>query len=499
MDVKYGAARNRIKNLVGKIVLPKSKEQDVARKEFILNILLVSIIALILTGLAIHLVFWEVLHAINSQAYSNDTLPLSALFSILSFFVILLLLSRKGFYHISSYIFITLLLILAVFMNYRWGADVNAGLLLYVLIIIMSGILIDTNFSIVITIISSLAVFIFGYFQVNNLFAPNLYWRTITLSMTDIVMFIVIFLIIATISWLSNREIEKSLQRARKSERELKRERDMLEIKVEERTRQIKEMQAEKMEQLYHFAEFGRLSSGVFHDLINPLNAVILNMEKVKSQDDVNMISQTRTYLDSAVLATKKMEGMIIAIRKQISKQENNAPFFPDGEIREVIDILKHKAQKAEVEMAFYCSTDIETYGDALKFNQVALNLISNAIESYPAINEADAADSERKVIISLKMEDDDIVFIVRDNGAGISEENIDKIFTPFFTTKDADGMGIGLSTVKRIVEKDFGGTIHLESKLGVGSVFTIKFKTRSYENKQKEFFGEYKKGDFAS
>lgn len=64
---------------------------------------------------------------------------------------------------------------------------------------------------------------------------------------------------------------------------------------------------------------------------------------------------------------------------------------------------------------------------------------------------------------------------MVEDRGMGIPKENIEKIFEPFFTTKNF-GMGIGLSMVKRIIEKDFSGTIKVESIENRCTMFTIKF-----------------------
>ena len=75
-----------------------------------------------------------------------------------------------------------------------------------------------------------------------------------------------------------------------------------------------------------------------------------------------------------------------------------------------------------------------------------------------------------------LEKKNSNFIICVRDFGTGISPENLDKIFEPFFTTKTVTrGMGIGLSMTKRIIEKDFLGTLHVESMKGKGAKFTIK------------------------
>lgn len=229
------------------------------------------------------------------------------------------------------------------------------------------------------------------------------------------------------------------------------------------------------MAQLYRFAEFGRLSAGLFHDLINPLSAVSLNMQKVKSsQNQGNEIAETKIYLDNAIAAAKRMEDFVIAVRKQLSRQESQEFFFLKEEIKHAIAVLSHKAQKAGVAIRFLSESDVKIFGDAIKFNQVILNLIANAIESYP---EARANSSLCEVIIDLHEENEQVFISVADTGRGIAEGNQEKIFEPFFTTKQASqGVGIGLSMVKRIVEKDFGGSVDVADNQGHGTVFTIKF-----------------------
>lgn len=470
-------------DITGRFILPKSEEQDKARREFILNILLAAIITFLFVSIILHAAVWEVPYIIGSGVYSNDIISLFTLLLIFFFFLILFFLSRRGFFFIASYIFIFSLLLLAVYSSYTWGVDANASLLFYVLIIVMSGILVGTRFSFLILSLSSLSILVLGYYQINHIISPKLYWKGQSLNGASIVMYATILFIIATVSWLSNREIEKSLARARKSEAELKKERDSLEIKVEERTRELREMQAEEMVQLYRFAEFGRLSSGLFHDLINPLNAVVLNIEMIRSQGaDVGIIDETETCLDSAIHATKKMENMVVAVRKQISKQKNKAVFSLAEEIRQVIDMLAHKARQAGVEIVFLCPDDIQVFGEAIKFNQVVLNLVNNAIDAYLSATFSKGAGSLCKITVSLSEENDRISLSVQDYGMGIPKENFNKIFEPFFTTKDSGGMGIGLSMVKRIVEKDFGGEISMKSEQGQGTVFTISFQKNLHE-----------------
>jgi signal transduction histidine kinase len=453
----------RAKKRLARIASPVSKDEDKARSEFILNVLLMACIGLSSVAFMVN--------ATRKLLHLNDSVSITAIFFVLCFFLFLYILSRKGFCRGASHCLIAVFFLLVTYEIYMWGADLPSALLSYVLIIVMAGVLVSTRFAFITTLVVSAAIAVVSYLQIGHIIASDTYWKKEPIITADFIVFIVIFLIIATVSWLSNREIERSLIRARRSEAALKKERDSLEVTVEEKTRELKEAQAEKMAQLYRFAEFGRLSSGLFHDLINPLSAVSLNMEKIKND-------KQNVHLDQAVLAAKKMDELVVAVRKQLSREETNSHFSIQAEIRQVIHILAHKAEKRKVKIEFLeheQAGDTTLFGEATKFHHAVQNLISNAIDAYSGM----AALPKSKcflVNITLKKENGKVIISVRDSGSGIPPEDLKKIFEPFYTTKaNTEGTGIGLSITKRIIEKDFHGSIEVESKSGTGSVFEIR------------------------
>lgn len=458
----FSSVKQIARRLVFICIKPKHATEDVARREFILNIFLCASIILLSFALVVN-IRNSIILGTEHQGYSP--LYVGAIFL---FFVALLIFSRLGFYKIISRIFIFFYLAIIVHGIYTFGADEPQSLLGFAMLIVMAGVLVDSRFAFFLTILSSLSIIVISYVQMNQWYVVKAYWKNEALAAENPIITSMTLGIIAIVAWLSNREIEKSLARARRSETELKKERDSLEITVEARTRELKETQAEKMTQLYRFAEFGRLSSGLFHDLINPLTAVSLNIEKVKNA------GETKQYVDKAIVAARKMEDMVSAVRKQLSRQETKTLFSVSAEAAQAIEVLSHKAMKAKVNIRFLADNEIKTYGDAIKFNQIALNLIINAIDAYNIAGE---------VVVSLNKKNGLVIFEVKDKGIGISEENKPKLFEPFFTTKEEGyGLGIGLSIIKRIVEKDFGGNIEVTSKEGEGSTFTVKFPQKDKE-----------------
>jgi len=467
------APRRVLGFLSQRLLTPRAETEDLARREYILNIFLLGSIALLFVA-----VLAVVAKAIAQGADHKGSSPFSVLAIFLSF-VTLLFLSRKGFIKTTAYIFIAVYFFAISSGLYSYGVDQPQTLLAFALIIVMAGVMIGSQFAFMATLVSAAVLAVLGYLQINQFYSVDAYWKqNLAVGVEDIITFSITLALIAIASWLSNREIEKSLLRARHSEAELKKERDSLEETVQRRTNELKEAQAEKMAQLYRFAEFGKLSSGVFHDLINPLTAVSLNMEQIKKEYGKDgKAHETQIYIDKAVLAARKMENFVVAVRRQLAQQHQNSTLFSlNEEIQYVVDVLHHKAQDVNVSLFFTPHKQHALMGDAVRFNQIALNLIANAIEAYGKEDASDTSGRTREVHATLDEDGNDIVFSVQDNGKGISKENIEKIFEPFFTTKgDDQGLGIGLSLTKRIVEKDFGGTITVESSVGKGTLFTIR------------------------
>lgn len=279
---------------------------------------------------------------------------------------------------------------------------------------------------------------------------------------SDILITSLILLIITTVLWLFNRELKKS-------ETELKNERDLLEIKIETKTKELRAVQAKEVEQIYHFAEFGKLSSGLLHDLVNPLTALMLNIQKVKmdSESDPNL-NLIKLEINQAVKASERMKDFIISVRKQINFQNQKELFSLNQEIEEAITILNYKTKKSDTEIIFSANENIKIIGDPIKFNQIVTNLISNAIDACS--NNQDG----KEINIILSKNNDFVNLIITDNGCGIASNHLNKIFEPFFTTKNNNNLGLGLSLIKKIIEESFLGTITVQSELNFGTSFNI-------------------------
>jgi two-component system NtrC family sensor kinase len=230
-------------------------------------------------------------------------------------------------------------------------------------------------------------------------------------------------------------------------------------------------------------AELGEMSAGFAHEINNPLQiiraeqtlmATILaemrDRAEVQTSEDLDQlfdsIEQIRVQIDRCAQITR---GVLNFARQEesLARSCDLRTFIP-----EVLGLVERKASVSGISIRQEISeTTPGVRADASQLQQVLLNLFNNAIDAIVA--ERGSAGGE--VRIGARSSSDGWVEInVTDNGSGISPENLEKVFTPFFTTKPVGkGTGLGLSVCYGIIT-NMGGTIRVSSTLGEGTTFTI-------------------------
>jgi signal transduction histidine kinase len=223
-------------------------------------------------------------------------------------------------------------------------------------------------------------------------------------------------------------------------------------------------IQVEKMNAL------GQLSASIAHEINNPLAGVIvytkLLMRKLK-EDSFNK--------DDALNTLVKMESALTnsgnLVRSLLDFARQSTPTLKPVDISSVIDqaiaIVGHQAQLKKVKIVRDEAPDLPPVkADFSQLQQVFINLIVNAIQ---------AMSSGGEILIHAVLTDDDMVSVaIQDSGCGIPPEDLSKIFTPFFSTKEAvKGVGLGLAVSYGIIERH-GGRIDVQSEVDKGSTFTV-------------------------
>lgn len=451
------------------IVPPSITDPDHYRKTYIINILLLGSFILTFSATVIS----EISLLLYGHRFGGNT-PIT-LFVISLLFLFFYVLSRKGMYHIASLGLLTLLFIPTMYAIYEWTIYIVPTMLTLSFLIFISGMILGRKISLLFTISVVILLVIITYIQQTSLPSASLWMKQQSVDVLDSVINGILLSIIGVVSWLSNREIEKLLARAHKSEKELIKERDLLEQKVYERTRDLERLEAEKVSQLYRFATLGRMASGLFHDFVNPLTIVSINLRELDTKQGTigsAELADTRQLVKNALAGTKRLERFIEGVKKQVQNHHEQNTFNLSNELYQVIELFEHRKRKERIDIRIQSEEHITYKGNPVRFSQLLSNVITNALDAYQGSRK-----QKKEILITLYKQAKTIYLQVQDYGRGIDDNHIPHLFEPLFTTKSQKhGTGLGLSIVQDIVTHDLHGTIDVISKKGKGTTFTIQF-----------------------
>lgn len=251
-----------------------------------------------------------------------------------------------------------------------------------------------------------------------------------------------------------------------------------LEQKIRERTRELEEAQ-QQIVQSEKMAAVGQLAAGVAHELNNPLGGILgyaqFGLEKLErggvTEED---LGHYRRYLSDIEVQARRCKLIVKNLLKfsRSSAKTEFEYFDVNHALDETFVFSKHQLDMNNVELVTKLGEDLpQIYGNANLLQQVFTNLILNGMQAMPEGGQLVVETVHNPPIGDLP---GSVEINFTDNGVGISEENMKKILEPFFTTKKVgQGTGLGLSVSYGIVQ-EHGGDIKIQSKVGVGSTFTV-------------------------
>lgn len=236
--------------------------------------------------------------------------------------------------------------------------------------------------------------------------------------------------------------------------------RDVTKIREFERERE----EAERLKFL------GNLVANFAHEIKNPLNGLSIATQRLIKEfpSDNKEYTRLTTTVKKEIESLNKILNDFLSLARPRIKEKNE--FNLSVLIKDTLDIIREQAKHKKIILKENIKKGIKLIGNLEDFKRAILNILLNAIEALSLVSK-----KQRNLDIDLFRENKEIIMVISDNGPGMDKDEIDKIFTPYFTTKKG-GTGLGLYIAHNIL-KEHKAKIIIESKKGIGTTFRIVFK----------------------
>jgi two-component system NtrC family sensor kinase len=222
----------------------------------------------------------------------------------------------------------------------------------------------------------------------------------------------------------------------------------------------------------------GMLAAGVAHELNEPLGNILGFAQLAKKTHGIPVSAKHDIEkIETASLQAREIIQKLLVFARQRPPKKNRINL--NQVVQDSFHFFETQCAKEGVELIHALSTNLpEIIADPSQLNQVLVNLVVNALQSMSGVG---------KITVRTWSSDHHVYLSVEDTGPGISRENLEQIFVPFFTTKDiGHGTGLGLPVVHGIITSH-GGSINVDSKVGYGTRFEIRLPTMESRNTEEE------------
>lgn len=222
----------------------------------------------------------------------------------------------------------------------------------------------------------------------------------------------------------------------------------------------------EKLLQSQKLASIGILASGVAHEINNPLGGMSNCVQMLeKKGDDRDFRLRYLKLIDDGLRRIEDTVGKLLWMSRKREKKPQHVDIKQS--LGDVYRFVEYRLKQNNINFHKNLEKGVSVFIDPYDLELITINLLINAIQSMK---------NGGTINVNAFHEDSRVVFEVSDSGEGIDEKNLDKIYDPFYTTKQpGEGTGLGLWIVYETVQH-YNGEISVESKKGVGSTFSVKF-----------------------
>lgn len=218
-------------------------------------------------------------------------------------------------------------------------------------------------------------------------------------------------------------------------------------------------------------AFLSQLTAGLSHEINNHLMVILGSSRKAQKKVEEGELEEARELFERIEQRSQKIAELIKGIRKfSVIESNENYQFSPFESLCVIEGKFSYLFPKAKLIWEDRSAIeDLSIAGDSSKFEEMIFKVLENAYEAV--------CDQKRaKVILTTELKDSHFIIQIKDNGVGVQEYHIGKLYDPFYTVNERPGkLGLGLTTCFNILRFHFGGMIDCTSKPGEGCLFTLQ------------------------
>lgn len=411
-------------------------------------------------GVAIMLTVILIAHDLSTVGFVR--LRVLVGFAVIAYLIAGEFLLRTARAFLVNWLVVALYGIVAHLTLFTWGINSPVGILSAGFVVILPSLLLGSRYILPVTLTSITLLFTTHIVHANRLIPEHSDTLSYPAEMWDIFTYSTIFSIFALVSWLSRRQIETTLQRAKEAESTIKRQKNSLRIDLERESLRLRELQMQEVQHLHKFAVIGQSTTATLHELANHLSVLNLDL------DDLRQQSKHSLAIEKANESIRSMSQMVQAARRQLNNYDESATLRPLPILRQLVYDLAERCARKNVTLKHDFSqlkAPFVIAGDTQALQQVLSILATNAIDACSSFKHPE-------ITISASSNASSLSITVTDNGMGVSKRLESKLFSPVSSTKPS-GLGVGLYIARHITESHFNGSISFKN-LAKGASFTI-------------------------
>lgn len=366
---------------------------------------------------------------------------------------------------IAAWMLVVLFELVTAAVLINWGFALPLGLLLASFALLLPSILMIPK-AIPSTALLTLCVFVITYYlHSTQLVSPDTTYISSSTNLLDSITYATILSAFGLVSWISSRQLTRSLHRALCAEQALLKQKDTLAKQLEIESARLRQAQLQQIKHLHQFAIIGQSATAILHELSNHLSVLNLDIDDIKQQFTYSKA------IKNAEKGINRINQMIRKTRSVLTPHHATHEFEVINIIRQATKDFSYKFKSNNITFTRSFprrNTTFNVKGDSVNLMHCISILLTNAFDAC-------VTSPHSQVSVTTSVKKNILTILIRDTGPGLSLSTKKHLFEPHESTKPF-GLGVGLYIAKNLIETQFQGDLRvLDTTQGVSFAITLR------------------------